>query len=69
MIITRNVEVVIKITLEIDTDLLEDSVTGGAEGDDAVEEAISYSVQEMDYSMNITEPGIKVLKTNLESYS
>lgn len=65
-----NVEITISVTMEIDTDIVGYGVTGGAEDpDDIVAEAVSYAVQELDYTMEVTEPGIKVLKTQLMSYS
>ncbi len=69
MITTKTIDVVIRVTLQVNTEELSFGVTGGAEDEDAVEEAVNYAVQEMEYSMEIDEPGILVLKTNLESYS
>jgi hypothetical protein len=69
MITTRDVEITIRVVVQINTDELDYGVSGGAEDEDAVEEAISYAVQELDYSMNITEPGILILKTEIRSYN
>lgn len=72
MITTRDVEVIVRIVLQINTEELECDIDGeGARKTDEEiwEDAISYAVQEIDYNMSITEPGILVLRTELQSYN
>lgn len=69
MIEKRKVSVVVQIEVEIDTDKLSYGVIGGAKDEDAIEEAVSFMVQETDYSFKIDESGINIEKVKIVEYS
>ena len=69
MKITRDIEITVKIVLEIETDAIGDDIHGGVESPDEIaDEAIAHYVTEMDYSFLSIE-GIKVIRTEVQSYN
>lgn len=66
---TRKVRIEVDVVIEISPEELEYNITGGAEGEDAIQEAISYTVQEIEYSFDCPVKGINVVKTELIMYS
>jgi hypothetical protein len=66
---TREIDITVRITVEIDTDELNYGVSGGAENEDAVEEAVFFVIDQSSYwiedSIYIEEKGITLLKTEV----
>jgi hypothetical protein len=66
---TREIDITVRITVEIDTDELDYGVSGGAKGENAVNEAVHYVTDEaetwIEDSVHIYENGITLLKTEI----